>query len=208
MKIIIEAAELADQYVVSEKIGKTLGQLPGMGDITKAFSAEPITPEMLAVVAKRLNPEMATISLVDGDLVVWISPAATHEAAWLLVTKCEILVELFFALAPVLRLAKRLFGDLADDIVSFSNKFKKPKNKLLGTQLLVKTGGWEGVPVQWRAMNVIAADGDESVICRSEHDWFFSANKDGDFWYGTSSAGLGSLQEVVEKHPRDWEFGE
>ena len=188
MKLTFAAAELTAIRQTNLKIARLLGELPGTEFIVSQLREQADTPIDPHEIMLDLDSSQVEIYWENdaGDLTIWINPEAVSEALDLVVSQYSIVVEIGVALYPVLRLAKRLVTDFTDKLVSFGERFARKPNRLLGANVPVKFGGWEGIPVRWVQGIVVAACGQTVIVQLSTSKRFIVAKQDGELFYAVS----------------------
>ena len=188
MKLTFTAAELTAIRQTNLKIARLLGELPGTEFIVSQLREQADTPIDPHEIMLDLDSSQVEIYWENdaGDLTIWINPEAVSEALDLVVSQYSIVVEIGVALYPVLRLAKRLVTDFTDKLVSFGERFARKPNRLLGANVPVKFGGWEGIPVRWVQGIVVAACGQTVIVQLSTSKRFIVAKQDGELFYAVS----------------------
>ena len=188
MKLTFAAAELTAIRQTNLKIARLLSELPGTEFIVSQLREQadaPIDPHEIML---GLDSSQVKIYWENdaGDLTIWINPEAVSEALDLVVSQYSIVVEIGVALYPIARLAKRMLKDLGEKFISFSERFARKPNRLLGANVPVKFGGWEGIPVRWGQGIVVAACGQTVIVQLSTSKRFIVAKQDGELFYAVS----------------------
>ncbi len=125
MKIIVSAAEVANNRMMSHRIADLLTSVPGTDKMRCELRRNADADIDFEAIAKQINPEMFSITAGDdGDVIVWISPVAMEKANELIIEQYSAIIEIGIALYPVIRMVKRMMGDFTKKAEAFTAIFR------------------------------------------------------------------------------------
>ena len=184
MQVIITRTEQESGRHFNRKLASLLKGLPGTEKVRAELIEQSTQPIDLDKIAAAIDPSQLTITEDgQGNLIIWINSDAVTDAMDLMLDQYGIIVEIGVALYPIARLAKRLFKEFEAKCSEFGKRFQRKVNPLLGKQVPVKSGGFEGVPVCWREGFVEATRGDSAIIRLNASQTFVLAKQDGQLFY-------------------------
>lgn len=176
MQVIITRTEQETGRNFNRKLASLLKSLPGTEQIRKELIESSYTDLDLAAIEAALDPQQIRITTnsEDDSVTIWINPEAIQEAMDLVLDQYGIIIEIGVALYPIARLAKRLFKEFGEKMISFGERFVRKPDAKLGTKTMLYK--MEGEPV-WQEARIEGAsfDGKELLV--------WTESSDGPVWH-------------------------